>query len=78
MKWEQLSKEQQGKWNKLAEDKQEYLQLFKLIMEGSKCPWCSVNNPRKSGLLDFHVKSTHGFNLDDMINETLRIKQHGV
>ena len=69
--WGDLSKEKKNLWSKFAEKNQSYLQLFKLIMENDTCFMCKFKNPKRADALSFHLQSTHGFTLHEIITEYL-------
>jgi len=68
-----LNKLNLDQWDEVAEKHQNYLRLFKMIMEYPTCFMCSFKNPKDALDLDFHLKSTHGFTLDEIIREKLEI-----
>lgn len=67
-KWEELTHEEQDWWNKFTEEHQSYLRLYKVVVENPRCLWCRFKNPGRFGALDFHVRSTHGFSIHNLIN----------
>lgn len=71
MVWNDFSPQQRDAFDRLAEEKQDYFVFYRFIMQSPRCLWCRMKNPGKVGPLDFHVKSTHGFTIDEIINYML-------
>lgn len=69
MKWEELTSKERNAWEEIAEKYQLEFQLFKILMEKPTCFMCRFKNPKEAGAYNFHLKSTHGFTLDDILKE---------
>lgn len=59
-------------WEEIAIKYEDYLNIFKMIMEYPTCFMCSFSNPKNVQSLEFHLKSTHGFTLDSIIRAKLQ------
>lgn len=71
MNWQDLTTEQQTKWNDLEEKEQGFLQIFKILMEKGKCPMCRFTF-KTWNEFSFHYSSTHGIP-EEVLVEQMRI-----
>jgi 16S rRNA U516 pseudouridylate synthase RsuA-like enzyme len=68
MKFEELTKEEQNKWNDKANKLSTKEIAFLVILNKPRCIECKFKNPKNYGKLDFHYKSTHGYTIKELID----------
>lgn len=69
-KWKDLSLEEQKFFNDLSINKQDYLQRLRAVAQGKRCFMCKFEFETVPEI-DFHLKSTHGVFLHDIIETSI-------